>query len=98
MIFLLAGLAASVLNRNLFREKSGPRILLRIAHKEVLNMQVIITLDLEKNPVPDADTGMSEAASIKHEVYAYLRDLMEDGSLDFSVPGHPELEPFHSQR
>lgn len=50
-----------------------------------MQKKIIIRLDLSDDPHPDTGMGFDPKSDLKHQVYTYLRDLMDDDSLDFEV-------------
>lgn len=54
---------------------------------------IVIRLDLSDDPHPDVGLHFCERCldnNLKQEVYTYLRDLMDDDSLDFEVVDEKE--------
>jgi len=50
-----------------------------------MSRQIVIRIDLDNDPNPDVGLGENSYDDLKHQVYTYLRDLMDDDSLSFEV-------------
>ena len=48
-------------------------------------MQIVIRLPMSTDPHPDTGVSIAGPKPTSEEVYAYLRELMDDDSLSFTV-------------